>query len=85
MGTPPTPVNLLDLENAIRVKRRNEANILRKRGVVGAGVGLSETESGRMIIEVYVKKPAHTVRYLIPETMEDVPVRIVETGAFVAY
>lgn len=87
MGTPPVPINPLDLENAIRVKRRNEVNILKlkRKGVIGIGVGLSDAEPGQMVIEVYVHKPAPGVRSLIPETMENVPIKIFETGLFVAH
>jgi hypothetical protein len=87
MGAPPILVNLLDMENAIGVKRRNEVNVLKlkKEGVVGIGVGLSDTEPGRVVIEVYVHKPALMVKPLIPETMESVPVKIVETGLFTAH
>ena len=49
------------------------------------GVGLSDTEPGRTVIEVYVKKPVHTMKPMIPETMEDVQVKLVETGVFRAY
>ena len=73
------------LEDALRVKRRNEASIFRETGVVGIGVGISETEPGRVVIEVYLKRPAQEVRHLLPETVEGVPVRLVETGMFVAY
>ncbi len=87
MGTPPVPINPLDLENAIGVKRRNEVNILKlkRKGVIGIGVGLSDAEPGQMVIEVYVHKPTPGVRSLIPETMENVPIKIVETGLFIAH
>ncbi len=58
---------------------------LKKRGIVGIGMGLSDTEPGQVVIEVYVHKPAIRVRPLIPETMENVPVKIVETGLFTAH
>ena len=80
-----TPVSLVDVENAIRVKRRNEEAIFRKMGVHGIGVGLSDIEPHRAIIEVYVKKSAYTMRHAIPQAIEDIPVKIIETGVFVAY
>ena len=73
------------VENAIRVKRLHEADILSKTDVVGMGVGLSDTEPRRTVIKVYVKKPVHTMKAMIPETMEDVEVKLVETGVFRAY
>jgi hypothetical protein len=83
-AAPLTRVNPADMENVIKVKRRNEENILKK-GPHGIGVGISDTEQGRPIIEVYIKKPAHGMRYVIPEKIEDIPVKIVETDVFVAY
>ncbi len=73
------------LEDAITVKRRNEADVLKRTGVVGMGVGISDTEPRRPVIEVYLKKPAHEVTPLLPETIEGIPVRLLETGVFVAY
>jgi hypothetical protein len=80
-----TPVSLVDVENAIRVKRRNEEAILSKMGVHGIGIGLFDIEPHRTIIEVYVKRSAYTMRHAIPQAIEDIPVKIIETGVFVAY
>ena len=85
MAGQPIPAASLDVENAIRVKRLHEQDVLKTTGVVGIGVGRSDTEPGRAVIKVYVKKPAHAVKPLIPEMMEDVQVNIVETGVFRAY
>jgi hypothetical protein len=89
-GGSPEAARLLALasplvENAIRIKRLHEEDILKRPGVVGMGVGLSDTEPGQTVIEVYVKKPAHAMKPAIPETMEDIPIKIVETGVFRAY
>lgn len=75
----------IPLENAITVKRRNEADVLNRTGVVGMGVGISDTEPRRPVIEVYLNKPAREVRHLLPEAIEGIPVKLVETGVFVAY
>ncbi len=75
----------IPLGDAITVKRRNEAEVLKQTGVVGIGVGISDTEPRRPVIEIYLKKPALEVRHLLPEAIEGIPVRLVETGAFVAY
>jgi hypothetical protein len=37
------------------------------------------------VIEVYVKKPAQEMKHVISEMLEDVPVKIVETGEIVAF
>ncbi len=85
MTAPPTPALPLDMENAITVKRRNEADMLKQTGVVGMGVGRSDTEPGRAVVEVYLKKPAHEVRHLIPETLEGIQIKLIETGPFIAH
>lgn len=73
-----------ELETVKGVRKRNEETVFNVEGVVGMGVGLSGTIPGKAVIEVYVKKLAH-LKSLIPETLEDVPVKIVETGEFIAY
>ncbi len=74
----------LELEAVKGIKRRNEKALFGIEGVVGTGVGLSDTVPGKTVIEIYVKKLAH-LKGVLPETLENVPVRIVETGEFVAY
>lgn len=81
----PSQANHRAVEAASRVKERNEEAILRIEGVVGMGIGLSETVPGQVVIEVYVKKPTHEIRHMIPEALEGIPVKIVETGEIVAY
>lgn len=81
----PHQANHRAIEAANRVKERNEEAILRIEGVVGMGIGLSETVPGQVVIEVYVKRPRHEMRRVIPEVLEDVPVKIVETGEIIAY
>jgi microsomal dipeptidase-like Zn-dependent dipeptidase len=73
------------VEAVNRVKEHHEEAILNLEGVVGIGVGLSETVPEDVVIEVYVKKPAHEMKHVIPEMLEDVPVKIVETGEIVAF
>ncbi len=83
-AAPLVTVNRDDVDHAIQVKRRNEANILRmhRNGVHGIGVGYRGPD--QTVIEIYVKN-ASVMKRLLPETMEDVPVKIVETNVFVAY
>ncbi len=81
----PPQANHRAVEAANKVKERNEEAILRIDGVVGIGIGLSETVPGEVVIEVYVKKPAHEMRPVIPEVLEDITVKIVETGEIIAY
>jgi len=80
----PPQANQRAVEAVNRVKERHEEAILNLEGIVGIGVGLSETVSEEVVIEVYVKKPAQEMKHVIPETFEDIPVKIVETGEIVA-
>ncbi len=68
-----------------RVKERHEEAILELEGVVGIGIGLSKVAPEEPVIEIYVKKPAKEMKHVIPEMLEDVPVKIVETGEIVAF
>lgn len=63
----PPQANHKAVEAVSRVKERHEEAMLRIEGVVGLGVGLSETVPGQVIIEVYVKRPVHEMRHLIPQ------------------
>lgn len=78
-------VDRMELENAKEVKRRNREATLSIEGVVGMGVGLSDSIPDKTVIEVYVKRPAHLLKGMIPEALENIPVKIVETGEFIAY
>jgi hypothetical protein len=77
--------NTRAVEAVTRVKERHEEAILKLEGVVGIGVGVSETVPEEVVIEVYVKKPAQEMKHVISEMLEDVPVKIVETGEIVAF
>ena len=74
-----------ELEKSKGVKERHKEATLGIPGVVGMGIGFSETIPGKAVIEVYVKEPVQSMRGMIPETLENVPVTIVETGDFIAY
>jgi len=81
----PPQANHRAVEAVSKVKERHEEAILRIEGVVGIGIGLSDTEPGQVVIEVYTKRPVHEMKHLIPEALEGIPVKIVETGEIVAY
>lgn len=51
-----------ELETVKGVRRRNEKTVFNVEGVVGMGVGLSDTVPGKAVIVVYVKKLAHLNR-----------------------
>jgi hypothetical protein len=81
----PPQANQRAVEAVSRVKDRHEEAILKLEGVVGIGVGLSETVPEEVVIEIYVKKSAQEMKHVIPEMLEEVPVKIVETGEIVAF
>ena len=64
------------------VKTRHEAALMEVPGV--SGVGLSQDEAGRPVIEVYVETRTPALERRLPALLEGVPVRIGETGGFEA-
>ncbi|MBI4653573.1 MAG: hypothetical protein HY752_01005 [Nitrospirae bacterium] len=81
----PPQANHRAIEAVSKVKERHEEAILRIEGVAGMGIGLSETVPGQVIIEVYVKRPVDEMSHVIPEVLEGIPVKIIETGEIIAY
>lgn len=67
------------------VKDRHSQALFNIAGVVGHGVGLSDTDPEDVVIEVYVEAAADQVRRQIPAALEGIPVRIVPTGQIVAF
>jgi hypothetical protein len=80
------------VQHALDVKRRYEAELLRKPNVVAVGVGF-RTRSGQPTAEVCVvisvtrKIPAKELKRseVLPAALEDVPVDIIETGVIRAW
>lgn len=81
----PPQANERAIEAVRKVKERNEESILDIDGVVGMGIGLSETVPGQVVIEVYTKNPTHQMRRMIPKTLESIPVKMIETGEIIAF
>ena len=73
---------MTDLERTRDVKRKHNRELMSAPGVVGTGVG--RDASGHPVIEVYVERDTPETRQAIPDTIEGVDVRIVETGRFEA-
>jgi hypothetical protein len=72
---------------AIEVKRRHEQELLRKANVVAVGVGYCTrggvlTKEVGIVVSVKNKVPLSELKPqdVIPETIENVPVDVVETG-----
>ena len=81
----PPQANERAVEMASRVKDRHEDSILNIEGVVGLGIGVSETAPEEAVIEVYTKKPPHEMNRVIPDVVEGISLRIVETGEILAF
>lgn len=69
---------------ATQAKARHELAIMRIEGVVGLGVGASDAAPGQAVVEVYVKQATPAVRGAIPPRLDNVPVKVVETGEIIA-
>ena len=82
---PPTHVNPAAVDAVRRVKERHEARLLTIPGVVGVGVGRSEKVIGQAAIEIYVKQATTSLHRELPNSLEGVEVKIVETGEIHAY
>lgn len=69
--------------HARKVKGRHSKAIFAMPGVVGHGVGRSD--GGKPTIEIYLDQETAAARAQIPPLLDDVPVRVLVTGPFVAF
>ena len=80
------------VQHALDVNRRHEAELLRKPNVVAVGVGY-RTRGGQPTTEVCIvvsvtrKVPASDLKRseALPQTLEDVPIDVVESGVIRAW
>ncbi len=77
------------IAHAQAVKARHERELMRKRNVVGVGIGFrrrGDQPTGEVCIIVSVSKKLPAAKLaphdLIPSVLEDVPVDVQETGLF---
>jgi hypothetical protein len=78
------PIDPASQAAATQAKERHEQAIMRIQGVVGIGVGASDVVPGEAVVEVYVEKATPAVRAAIPAQLDNVPVKVVETGEITA-
>lgn len=71
------------LDRARTVKARHGDALFEIEDVVGHG--LSRNQKGEPVIEIYLNKENANARARIPADLENVPVRVIVTGPFVAY
>jgi hypothetical protein len=81
-GSHPDPAAVA---HATHVKEQHEDALLKIPGVLGAGVGLSETVPGEVVIEIFVERLGDDVRHAVPGRLDSVPVKLRETGPIVAH
>lgn len=83
-GKPKAGFEPFGLDLASQAKARHEEELFRIRGVVGTGIGADE--DGNAVIEVYVKGAAkQVVGEPIPDDLDGIPVRVIETGEIRAF
>jgi hypothetical protein len=77
-------VSIERVEELKEIQARHEDNIMGIPGVVGIGIGLTEDGADLAFI-VYVEKLTSSVEVQVPNRIEGVPVRMIESGIFKAY
>ncbi|TET11123.1 MAG: hypothetical protein E3J86_03740 [Candidatus Thorarchaeota archaeon] len=83
---------MVTMEKAREVKKKHEAELMKKSGVVGVAIGykhIDGRETNQICIVCYVveKKTEEDLetRDIIPEEIEGVPIDVVETGRIQAF
>jgi hypothetical protein len=72
-----------DVRRAVDVKRRNERSLMARQGVIGVGVGASESDSEPVIVLYVDRSVGHTPS--LPDQVDDVRVRVILTDPIIAY
>ena len=76
-----------NMQHVLEVKRRHERELLRKANVIAVGVGYKirggqQTQEVSIVVSVKVKLSSSELKPgdLIPTSIEDIPVDVVESG-----
>jgi hypothetical protein len=72
------------VESAKAIRDRHEVALMRMPGAVGTGIAAGD-QAGQPTIEVYVKKITPEAEAAASQDVDGTPVKLVETGEFVAY
>ena len=72
------------VESAKAIRDRHEDALMRVPGAVGTGIAAGD-QAGQPTIELYVKKITPETEAAASQDVEGTPVKLVETGEFVAY
>ncbi len=78
------------IAHAQRIKAKYEIELRRKKNVVGVGIGVTQTPDGETIaimVNVAQKEPRSKLAKedIIPHRLDDIPVKVVETGTIRAF
>jgi len=69
---------------AAAIRDRHESQLMSIPGAVGTAIAAGD-QSGQPTIEVYVDKMTPQAQAATPQDVEGAPVKVIETGGFVAY
>ena len=72
------------VESAKAVRDQHEDELMSIPGAVGTGIAISD-QPGQPAIEVYVEKMTPQAQAAAPQDVEGVPLKVIESGEFVAY
>jgi len=72
------------VEELKAVQARHEDGVMNIPGVVGIGIGLTDDGKDLAFI-VYVERLTSAMKANVPDSIENVPVRLIESGVFKAY
>jgi hypothetical protein len=83
LGTPGGPLQN-DIDFATMIKDRHAPDMMRTPEIIGVGVGVTDEDSSKVAIVVYVDstRPVHPN---LPAEMDGIPVKTIATDPFVAY
>jgi hypothetical protein len=66
-------------------KEMRQVDLLKTPGVVGVGIGISDSEPGQAVLEVYCNTETTALEAKLPKTLQSVPVKIIKTGTIRAF
>jgi hypothetical protein len=72
------------VQSGVAVRDRHEHELMSIPGAVGTGIGISD-QPGQPAIEVYLKKLTPQAQAAAPKEVEGMPVKLIQSGSFVAY
>lgn len=72
------------VESAKAIRDRLEDSLMHVPGAIGTGIGAGD-QSGQPAIEVFVEKLPPQAQAAASKDVEGLPVKVIESGEFVAY